>query len=85
MSRAAAPRRLGIPTISCTAKRVLGRVGFYCLLAVIIFYTVFPFYWAIVSSLKSGSELFKVEFGRPIRPGTTMWRCSASSRSGATS
>ena len=28
----------------------------------IIFYTVFPFYWAIVSSLKSGSELFKVEF-----------------------
>jgi trehalose/maltose transport system permease protein len=31
-------------------------------LAVIIFYTVFPFYWAIVSSLKSGSELFKVEF-----------------------
>ena len=48
--------------MSRTARRVLGRVGFYCLLAVIIFYTVFPFYWAIVSSLKSGSELFKVEF-----------------------
>ena len=48
--------------MSRTARRVLGRVGFYCLLAVIIFYTVFPFYWAIVSSLKAGSELFKVDF-----------------------
>ena len=45
------------PPNACSAD-----LGFYCLLAVIIFYTVFPFYWAIVSSLKSGSELFKVEF-----------------------
>jgi trehalose/maltose transport system permease protein len=44
------------------AKRVLGRVGFYLLLAVIIFYTVFPFYWAIISSLESGSALFQVDF-----------------------
>jgi trehalose/maltose transport system permease protein len=29
---------------------------------VIVVYTVFPFYWAIISSLKSGSDLFKVEF-----------------------
>ena len=36
-------------------------MGFYSS-RVIIFYTVFPFYWAIVSSLKAGSELFKVEF-----------------------
>jgi trehalose/maltose transport system permease protein len=45
-----------------STRRLLGRIGFYLLLAMIIFYTVFPFYWAIVSSLKTGSELFKVEF-----------------------
>ena len=48
-----------------SAKRFLARSGFYLLLAVIIFYTVFPFYWAIVSSLKSGSELFQVDFWPP--------------------
>jgi trehalose/maltose transport system permease protein len=40
----------------------LGRLGFYLLIAGIIFYAVFPFYWAIVSSLKTGSSLFQVEF-----------------------
>jgi trehalose/maltose transport system permease protein len=47
------------------AKRWIGRLGFYLLLLVIVFYTVFPFYWAIVSSLKSGSELFQVDFWPP--------------------
>ncbi len=45
-----------------SARHVLGRVGFYALIAAIIFYAVFPFYWAIVSSLKSGSAIFEVEF-----------------------
>ncbi len=40
----------------------LGRIAFYLLVAGIIFYAVFPFYWAIVSSLKTGSSLFQVEF-----------------------
>ena len=48
--------------MSRKAKKLLGRVAFYLFLALIVFYTVFPFYWAIVSSLKAGSELFKVEF-----------------------
>ncbi|MGI9492825.1 MAG: carbohydrate ABC transporter permease [Geminicoccaceae bacterium] len=43
-------------------KKIIGKIAFYCLIVVIVFYTVFPFYWAIVSSLKAGSELFKVEF-----------------------
>jgi trehalose/maltose transport system permease protein len=47
------------------ARKLLGRVAFYLFLALIIFYTVFPFYWAIVSSLKSGSELFNVDFWPP--------------------
>ncbi len=42
-------------------RRLAGRVLFALLLAVIALYTVFPFYWAIVSSLKSGSALFTME------------------------
>ena len=40
-----------------TPRRLIGRIAFYLLIAVIILYTVFPFYWAIVSSLRPGSEL----------------------------
>jgi trehalose/maltose transport system permease protein len=43
-------------------KRLIGKSAFYLLLAVLFIYTVFPFYWAVVSSLKSGSALFQVEF-----------------------
>jgi trehalose/maltose transport system permease protein len=41
---------------------ILRRALFYALVAAILFYTVFPFYWAVVSSLKSGSAIFRVEF-----------------------
>ena len=37
------------------------RALFLLLLAAILLYTVFPFYWAVVSSLKTGSALFVVE------------------------
>ena len=37
------------------------RLLLYLLVAVIGFYTVFPFYWAVVSSLKTGSALYSVE------------------------
>jgi trehalose/maltose transport system permease protein len=46
-------------------RRLLGQVAFYLFLALIIFYTVFPFYWAIVSSLKAGSALFTIDFWPP--------------------
>ena len=46
-------------------KRRLWRVAFYVLVTIIIVYTVFPFYWAIVSSLKAGSALFQVDFIPP--------------------
>jgi trehalose/maltose transport system permease protein len=42
-------------------SKVIGRAGFYMLLAALLFYAVFPFYWAVVSSLKSGSAIFRVE------------------------
>jgi len=43
-------------------KRLLGLSGFYLLVAAIIPYSVFPFYYAIVTSLKAGSQLFSVEY-----------------------
>jgi trehalose/maltose transport system permease protein len=43
-------------------KRYLGLGAFYLLIAVIIFYSVFPFYYAIISSLKPPSQLFRVDY-----------------------
>jgi trehalose/maltose transport system permease protein len=43
--------------VSRSARRTLGRIAFYILMAIIVLYTVFPFYWAIVSSLRPGSDL----------------------------
>src|ERR1700741_527 len=40
-------------------KRFFSQAGLYLLVAVIIFYAVFPFYYAIVSSLKSPAALFR--------------------------
>jgi len=42
-------------------RSLLSRVLLYLLVAVIVVYTVFPFYWAIVSSLKTGSGLYVIE------------------------
>jgi trehalose/maltose transport system permease protein len=43
------------------ARRLAGRVAFLALAAVIVAWAVFPFYWAVVSSLKAGSALYEVE------------------------
>lgn len=43
-------------------RRALGNIGFYLLVAAIIVYTVFPFYYAILSSLKTGAALFTVDY-----------------------
>jgi len=48
-----------------SVKRFLGGAAFYLVVALLLIYTVFPFYWAIVSSLKTGSELFRVDFWPP--------------------
>lgn len=42
-------------------RRTAGRIAFWILVLGIVFYAVFPFYWAIVTSLKAGSALFTVE------------------------
>jgi trehalose/maltose transport system permease protein len=40
------------------SRLTLGRAGFFLLLGVLLIWTLFPFYWAIVSSLKTGTDLF---------------------------
>lgn len=43
-------------------KKLLGRCTFYLLVTVIVFYAVFPFYYAIISSLKTPAQLFRVDY-----------------------
>ena len=39
-------------------SRIIKRLAFFAVIALIVVYAVFPFYWAIVSSLRSGQALF---------------------------
>lgn len=41
---------------------VLRTFGFYLAVSVIVLYAVFPFYYAVVTSLKTGSALFRVDY-----------------------
>jgi len=43
-------------------KKTLLRLGFWCLIGVLLLYAVFPFYYAIVTSLKPSSALFEVSY-----------------------
>lgn len=45
-----------------TVSTLLKRVGFWLLVATIVIYAVFPFYYAILSSFRSGSALFQVNY-----------------------
>lgn len=42
---------------------IIGRIGFFLLVTIIIVYTLFPFYWAIVSSLTPTNDLYRT----PVR------------------
>jgi len=43
-------------------RNALARMAFAGLTLLILVYTLFPFYWAVVSSLKTGTALFRVEW-----------------------
>lgn len=64
-----------VPQTMVTAKpkeamlrRRLGRIGFWILVIVILFYTLFPFYWMFVTSLKTEAELFATAQFFPSSP-----------------
>jgi len=42
--------------------RAIKSILFYLLIAVIVVYAVFPFYYAILTSFKSGTALFKIDY-----------------------
>jgi trehalose/maltose transport system permease protein len=42
--------------------RVLGRIGFWLLVAAVAIFSLFPFYYAILTSLRSGTDLFGVAY-----------------------
>ncbi|CAN5323594.1 carbohydrate ABC transporter permease [soil metagenome] len=48
--------------MSMSMGRLAGRVGFYLLVIVIIVVAVFPFYYAIITSFKSGTALFDIDY-----------------------
>ncbi|MBL3555922.1 carbohydrate ABC transporter permease [Marinobacter sp. JB05H06] len=43
-------------------RKIVAKAGFGLLLAAIMLFTVFPFYYAILTSFKSGSELFNIDY-----------------------
>lgn len=43
-------------------RKIVGYIGLYLLVVVIVVYSVFPFYYAIVSSFKTGAALFRVDY-----------------------
>jgi trehalose/maltose transport system permease protein len=43
-------------------RRVLAKTGFWLLVAVIVLFALFPFYYAVVTSFRSGTELFRVAY-----------------------
>lgn len=43
-------------------KPMLVRAGFYALVLLIVLFAVFPFYYALISSLKTGSALFAIDY-----------------------
>jgi trehalose/maltose transport system permease protein len=45
-----------------TAQKLLTNIAFYALVVVIVVFSVFPFYYAIVTSFSTGTELFKVNY-----------------------
>ena len=47
-------------------QRLFARLGFYLLVTAIVLYAMFPFYYAIVTSFKTGPELFSVDYF-PVR------------------
>ncbi|GAA0566406.1 carbohydrate ABC transporter permease [Halomonas salifodinae] len=43
-------------------NKLAARLGFWVLVAVVLIYAVFPFYYAVITSLKPSSELFTVSY-----------------------
>ncbi len=45
-----------------TAQKMLTNIAFYALVVVIVVFAVFPFYYAIITSFATGSEIFQINY-----------------------
>jgi len=45
-----------------TTRKIISKTAFYALVLIIILFSVFPFYYAIVTSFSSGTALFRVQY-----------------------
>jgi trehalose/maltose transport system permease protein len=57
-TRPASAQQSTPPAQRKTTREILSRVGLYVLVALILLYTIFPFYWALRSSVTPSNELF---------------------------
>ena len=48
--------------MSRTQKYIFGRIGLWLLIIIIAIFALFPFYYAIITSFKSGSQIFQVDY-----------------------
>jgi trehalose/maltose transport system permease protein len=59
----AAQRPASKPLLSRQQKYIISRIGFYVLMVIILAYILFPFYWAIRSSITPDQDLFSLPTG----------------------
>ncbi|MES2542434.1 MAG: carbohydrate ABC transporter permease [Pseudomonadota bacterium] len=45
-----------------TAQKLLTNIAFYALVVVIVVFSIFPFYYAIVTSFSTGTDLFRINY-----------------------
>ena len=45
-----------------TTSRILTRIGFWLLVVIIVVFATFPFYYAIITSFATGTQLFEVNY-----------------------
>ncbi|WP_295074827.1 carbohydrate ABC transporter permease [Tabrizicola sp.] len=45
-----------------TAQKLFSNIAFYALVVVIVVFSVFPFYYAIVTSFATGTDLFRINY-----------------------
>jgi len=45
-----------------TQNKLLGQIGLYAMVVIIVVFSVFPFYYAIVTSFATGTQLFQVNY-----------------------
>ncbi|MEO5619600.1 MAG: carbohydrate ABC transporter permease, partial [Cypionkella sp.] len=49
-----------------TGRKLLNNIAFYALVVVIVVFSIFPFYYAVVTSFATGTRLFQINYFPPV-------------------